>query len=225
LQFSTEKESTTMRTTAIPVFLTASAVYPQNAMSTAELEGEAVRRQMERVLESPGFVRNERLSRFLRFVVDRHLEGRGLELKESVIGVEVFSRSPGYNPQHDPIVRTEARRLRTRLSEYYQSPGAETAVVIELPKGGYLPVVRFAPAQSPISAATAGSWLKELPVVILACLVIASAVIYSEGQISCRATGSGLRTEYPGGDSGTCGVWSGRLCNAAMAFGVSAERP
>ena len=104
------------------------------AMPMAELEGEAVRRQIERVLESRGFVRNERLSRFLRFVVDRHLEGRGLELKESVIGVEVFGRSPGYNPQHDPIVRTEARRLRTRLSEYYQSPGAETAVVNELPK-------------------------------------------------------------------------------------------
>src|SRR5690348_6889189 len=118
-------------------------------MPPAELEGAAVRRHMERVLESPGFVRNERLSRFLRFVVDRHLEDRDLELKESVIGVEVFGRNPGYNPQHDPIVRTEARRLRARLDEYYQSAGSDVAVVIELPKGGYRPVVRLVAAEPP----------------------------------------------------------------------------
>src|SRR5579864_4302253 len=113
-------------------------------MPAVELEGEAVRRQIERVLESPGFARNERLSRFLRFVFDRHLEGRDRELKESVIGVEVFGRDPGYNPQSDPIVRTEARRLRARLGEYYQGAGAESSVIIDLPKGGYVPVVRLA---------------------------------------------------------------------------------
>jgi len=46
----------------------------------------------------PGFARKERLSRFLRFVVDRRLESRDHELKESVIAVEVFGRSPDFNP-------------------------------------------------------------------------------------------------------------------------------
>lgn len=94
------------------------------------------------LLESPGFARNERLSRFLRFLVERSLDGRDHELKESVIGTEVFGRKAGYSPKRDPIVRTEARRLRERLSQYYDGPGKSNALKIELPKGGYVPVFR-----------------------------------------------------------------------------------
>src|SRR6202012_5665221 len=63
---------------------------------------------------------------------------------ESVIGTEVFGRAADYNPKSDPIVRTEARRLRTRLGEFYQRAGAGSTVIIELPKGGYVPVMRAA---------------------------------------------------------------------------------
>ena len=111
-------------------------------MPPVESEAQAARRQLERVLESPGFVRNERLSRFLRFVVERHLEGKDHELKESVIALEIFGRRADYDPRHDPIVRTEAGRLRARLSEYYLGDGKGDALVIELPKGGYVPVLR-----------------------------------------------------------------------------------
>ena len=100
-----------------------------------------VRRQLERVLESELFTRADQLSRFLRFIVERYLEGRNDELKESVIGVEVFGRKPDYNPKYDPIVRTEARRLRARLGEYYTNGGKSDSLVIELPKGGYVPTV------------------------------------------------------------------------------------
>jgi serine/threonine-protein kinase len=100
-----------------------------------------VRAQLERVLESELFTRAEQLSRFLRFIVERHLEGRNEELKESVIGVEVFGRKPDYNPKYDPIVRTEARRLRARLGQYYTNGGGSDPLVIELPKGGYVPIV------------------------------------------------------------------------------------
>ena len=111
-------------------------------MPSVESEAQAARRELERVLESPGFARNERMSRFLRFVVERHLDGRDHELKESVVAIEVFGRRPDYNPKHDPIVRTEAGRLRARLREYYTAEGKGDALVIELPKGGYAPVVR-----------------------------------------------------------------------------------
>src|SRR5690348_15691527 len=100
-----------------------------------------VRRQLERVLESELFTRADQLSRFLRFIVERHLDGRNEELKESVIGVEVFGRKPDYNPKCDPIVRTEARLLRARLGEYYSNGGKSDPLVIELPKGGYVPIV------------------------------------------------------------------------------------
>src|ERR1700676_1253016 len=115
--------------------------YPQ-PMPSIESEAQAVRRQLERVLESPGFARNERRSRFLRFVVEGHLNGKDHELKESVIAVEVFGRSPDFDSRLDPVVRTEAIRLRARLSDYYLKDGKADALVIELPKGGYVPRLR-----------------------------------------------------------------------------------
>jgi adenylate cyclase len=104
--------------------------------------GQMVRAQLERVLSNRDFSRNDRLSRFLRFVVERHLEGRDSELKESLIAIEVFGRKPDYDPKEDAIVRTEAMRLRARLSKYYAGEGSGDPLIIELPKGGYTPVFR-----------------------------------------------------------------------------------
>ena len=84
------------------------------------------------------------MCRFLRFVVDRELAGRGRELKEYTLGTEVFDRDPAYDPRIDPIVRVEARRLRSKLREYYSGSGATDAIVIELPKGSYVPQFRAA---------------------------------------------------------------------------------
>jgi TolB-like protein len=119
-------------------------------VTAPDIEPQAVRQHLERALASPNFARSERLSRFLRFVVERHLEGRDDELKESVIALEVFG-DRDYDPKQDSIVRTEAGRLRARLAEYYQGPGIGEPVIFELPKGGYVPVFRQvapAPVQS-----------------------------------------------------------------------------
>src|ERR1700688_3328672 len=125
--------------------------YPQ-PMPSRESEAQAVRRQLARVLESPGFSRNERLSGFLRFVVEGHLDGQDHALKESVIAVEVFGRSPDFDSRLDPVVRTEAVRLRARLSDYYQKEGKADALVIELPKGGYVPRFREIEETQPLTA-------------------------------------------------------------------------
>ena len=109
-------------------------------MPVVACDVQIARKQLERVLASPGFARNERLSRFLRFVVEKHLEGRHDDIKESVIAVEVFRRNPDYDPKQDSIVRTEATRLRARLREYYAGDGKHDEWTIELPKGGYAPV-------------------------------------------------------------------------------------
>jgi TolB-like protein len=111
-------------------------------MVPGECPAEVVRKQLERVLASPGFARNERLSRFLRVVVELHLEGRDGDLKESVLGVDVFGRKPGFDPKQDSTVRSEAGRLRARLAEYYAGEGIGDPVIIELPKGGYTPAFR-----------------------------------------------------------------------------------
>ncbi len=112
-------------------------------MSSARADADSARRHLERVLASPGFLRNQRLSRFLRFLSEQHLEGYDSQLKESVIAVEVFGRRPDHDPSRDSIVRTEAGRLRARLAQYYLGEGKDDAIVIDLPKGGYAPVFRL----------------------------------------------------------------------------------
>jgi hypothetical protein len=124
-------------------------------MSFAESDLQAAQSELERALASPGFTRNERLGRFLRFVVEQHLEGRDDEIKECVLAVEVFGRSADHDPKQDSIVRTEASRLRARLSEYYLGDGKDDPMIIELPKGRYVPVLRQSAArQEPTDPST-----------------------------------------------------------------------
>ena len=87
------------------------------------MDAERVRTQLDRILASAAFADAERASSFLRFVVERALEGRSGEIKESVIAVEVLSRNPSFDSRADPIVRVEARRLRDRLRSYYDGEG------------------------------------------------------------------------------------------------------
>ena len=117
-------------------------VHPQTRTSR-DLDAYAIRQELDRLLTSPGFVRNARMSQFLRFLVERQLEGRDDELKESVIAVEVFGRRPDYDPKQDSIVRTEAARLRARLVEYYSAEGRSNPIRIEVPKGAYVPTCRL----------------------------------------------------------------------------------
>ena len=105
--------------------------------------GDDVRRQLDRLLASSGFANAGRMSRFLKFVVERTLAGEGERLKEYVIGVEVFDRDTNYDPRVDSIVRVEAARLRTKLAEYYAGEGRGDAVVLTLPKGGYAAVIKL----------------------------------------------------------------------------------
>src|SRR6476619_7450839 len=103
----------------------------------------AVRLELGKILSSHKFVQSKRLTEFLRFVVERHLDGKNDELKETLLAVEVFGRKADYDPKQDSIVRTEAGRLRSKLIEYYAGEGRHDSVVIELPKGRYTPLFRI----------------------------------------------------------------------------------
>ena len=82
-----------------------------------------VHRQLDRMLASAIFANAGRMSRFLKFVVEKTLAGEAERLKEYVIGVEVFDRDVDYDPRVDAIVRVEAARLRAKLAEYYAGEG------------------------------------------------------------------------------------------------------
>lgn len=91
----------------------------------------------ERLLASPDFSQAGRLTQLLRFLGENALTAPDQPLKETIIGVDVFGRTPGYDPKIDSIVRTEVRRLRLKLQEYYSGPGAADPIRIDIPKGAY----------------------------------------------------------------------------------------
>ena len=97
-----------------------------------------VRSQLENVLASELFSRSERLSAFLRFVVEETLDGRGETLKEPVLAHQLYGKDADFDGASNPIVRVDARRLRDKLREYYADATADP-VVISLPKGSYVP--------------------------------------------------------------------------------------
>jgi TolB-like protein len=104
----------------------------------------AVRRQLDRILASRQFVRSLRMCRFLRCIVEESLSNPQPELKESFLASAVFDRKDDFDPAADPVVRVEARRLRSKLENYYQSEGAGDSLRIRLPVGTYTPVFEFA---------------------------------------------------------------------------------
>ncbi len=104
---------------------------------------DGVRAQLDKILASGAFAGAERPGRFLRYIVEQALEGN--QLKETLLGVEVFGRSPSYDPRLDAVVRVEAVKLRSRLKEYYETAGAADPIRIDLPKGGYLPCFESVP--------------------------------------------------------------------------------
>ena len=133
-----------------------------------------VRLQLDRVLASETFAGAARLSRFLRFVVERTLAGEGDGLKEYTIGVEVFDRPADYDPRTDSIVRVEAARLRAKLAEYYGGPGAADPVIIQVRKGGYAPdfAERVAAPARAVPRARPGALVLAAAVALLAVLAL-----------------------------------------------------
>ncbi|MEY4093080.1 MAG: hypothetical protein RLZZ53_279 [Acidobacteriota bacterium] len=124
----------------------------------AKLSDKVVRQQLSRILASKTFSQVERLKRFISFIVGETVGGRGGDLKEYVLGVQVFGKDPSFDPRTDPIVRVQARRLRTRLARYYRDEGNTDELFIDLPKGGYAPVFRLrddAPAKRSLTATLA----------------------------------------------------------------------
>jgi adenylate cyclase len=108
----------------------------------------AVREQLARVVNSPGFVASARLCRFLTHIVNRTIDGDVDRLKEFSIAMEVFDRTSKYDPNIDAIVRVEARRLRGKLKAYYEEgQGTVDRVLIGLRPGSYVPVFRWLDAQ------------------------------------------------------------------------------
>ncbi|HMF78542.1 MAG TPA: tetratricopeptide repeat protein [Bryobacteraceae bacterium] len=126
--------------------------------------------------------------------MDQTLRGSADDLKEYVIGVEVFDRTTNYDPRLDPIVRVEARRLRLKLRQYYDQDGASDYIRIEIPDRGYAPAFKYMKEAIGRSEPSAGTRQPgaSLAVLSLASGVDTSADLFANGltdEIVCVLTG------------------------------------
>src|SRR5688572_14901956 len=115
-----------------------------------EVAREKILEHLQTILEDRRFASAERNKRFLHYVVTCALDGRADEIKETVIGCEVYGRSSDYDPRSDSIVRVEASRLRQKLRSYYENEGRATPIRIHLPSGSYVPQFESV-AQPPVT--------------------------------------------------------------------------
>jgi TolB-like protein/Flp pilus assembly protein TadD len=98
--------------------------------------------QIERIIKSKLFADSLRLQRFLSWTVDQVLQGEAQNIKQFTIGQEVFDRGAQFDPRIDSIVRTEAQRLRRKLSDYYRSQGLSDPIQVSFEPGSYVPVLK-----------------------------------------------------------------------------------
>jgi hypothetical protein len=134
-----------------------------------------VRAALDHMLFSEVFSRSPQLGAFLRFVTEAVLHGKGDRIKAYTIGVEVLRRDATFDPQVDPIVRVEATRLRRALERYYAGPGQDDPIVIELPRGSYVPTFRKREPVTP--AVTTVPWPAQLRQAPMFALLAAVAVV------------------------------------------------
>jgi hypothetical protein len=105
--------------------------------------------QVQHIVASETFRTAPTLQMLLRFLAGKVLDEHAQEIKEYTIGVEALGRRQDFDPKNDPIVRVQVYRLRQKLKEYYDVEGARDSILVEIPKGHYLPCFE---TLSPLSA-------------------------------------------------------------------------
>jgi hypothetical protein len=116
------------------------AVQPDRHVWNTE-QAEAIKHHLEEIAQGSAFKWSHRSQQFLRYVIEKALEGSPDHLKERTIGIELFQRSPAYDTGEDAIVRVTASDVRRRLLQHYGRYGAKSRFRIKLPSGSYVPEI------------------------------------------------------------------------------------
>ncbi len=107
-----------------------------------------VQRELKSILSSEQFRTSQRSCAFLRYVVQKALNGNFDSLKERIVGVELFGRDTSFDTDHDSVVRVAANDVRKRLREYYRER-PPSGVRISIPSGVYIPEIEISPEELP----------------------------------------------------------------------------
>jgi TolB-like protein len=116
--------------------------------------------QLKRIFLHPDFVHSEILRKFLSFVVSETLIGNACLLKEYTIALKVLAKPSNFNPQQNCIVRIHALRLRNALAHYYNNLFNDDEIVIDMPKGKYVPVFKH---RDQWLEEIKGNWVSNIP--------------------------------------------------------------
>jgi hypothetical protein len=109
------------------------------------------RRQLiDRIATSALFSRSTRLRDFLLYVGGESLKDGHPEIHEQEIGAKVFGRPSSYDRSQDNIVRVNATELRKRIELYFATEGLNEAIILDIPRGGYMPVFRRRAPSAPV---------------------------------------------------------------------------
>ena len=142
----------------------------------SESDQKAIREQLVRILNSGPFHQSQRRQRFLEYLVNETLAGRGERLKGYNVALEVFERPETFDPITDPLVRIEAARLREKLREYYGTEGQSDAIHIDLPKGTYAPLIEFRKGEQQVKSVSKRRMRWQTTVPVLALILVLGAV-------------------------------------------------
>ena len=142
---------------------------------------------VQRVIESPHLISSARLRDFLLHVTACAIREAPEDATEQQIGIQVFQRSPGFNSSEDSIVRSQARLLRLKLAAYFNSEGASEPLIIEIPKGHYLPV--FLPSKRAMSTEEARGDDSTKETLVPVPVEEAADVLLSESTRTARSEG------------------------------------
>jgi adenylate cyclase len=126
---------------------------------------ESVRQELEKILTSPQFVNSPILQNFLRFIVEKTLAGESTSLKAYSVATEALGKEVDFDPNLDPAVRILAGRLRRALAQYYQERGKNDAVLIDVPRGAYVPGFRSASLEGGVGVVISG--VRQEPILAL----------------------------------------------------------
>lgn len=110
-------------------------------ISESKQDVAALRQHLHEIIEGKSFKGSHRSGQFLAYVVEKAIAGHFDSLKERVIGVELFGRSPSYDTGEDAIVRVTASDVRKRLLQHYGENGTSSKFRLSLPSGSYIPEI------------------------------------------------------------------------------------
>ena len=119
---------------------------PDVSPTTIASDSAEIRRYLERILASSAFSHASRAQQFLRFVIEEALAGRASDITEPVVAARVFKLGGDFDRRKNSIVRAEATHVRRRLHDYYLGAGGSDSMIIDLPRGGYVPCIKPVPS-------------------------------------------------------------------------------